>query len=153
MRTSFAVYTSVVLLCALTAAGCSFPGTGGGCGSYRSDKIVRVGSHEVHAEVANTPAAQQKGLGGRKCIGPDQAMLFEFQKAGLLQFWMKGMRFPIDMVWLDPDRRVVWVERNVSPDTYPMNFFNRGDPAQYVLELKAGNAKELGLKVGSTVSF
>ena len=57
------------------------------------------------------------------------------------------------MVWLGADRTVVWVERNVSPSTYPTNFFNRNDPAQYVLELKAGTARTLGLKIGAPVRF
>jgi uncharacterized membrane protein (UPF0127 family) len=123
------------------------------CGAYRTDETIRIGSSDVDAEVAAKPAAITKGLSGRKCIAADRAMLFSFGRPGVYSFWMKGMRFPIDIVWLDGAHDVVWLERNVSPSTYPMSFLNREDPAQYVLELKAGRSRELGLRIGSHLDF
>jgi uncharacterized membrane protein (UPF0127 family) len=126
---------------------------GSGCDALRDDRVLGIGSQRIHAQVADTPDAIGKGLGGRNCIDANRGMLFVFQQAGLHQFWMKGMRFPIDMVWIDDDHEVVWLERDVSPSTYPMSFFNREDPARYVLELKAGRSSELGLEQGSRIGF
>ena len=126
---------------------------GSGCDPLRNDRVLHIGSEQIHAQVAGTPDAIGEGLGGRNCIDPNRGMLFVFQQAGLHQFWMKGMKFPIDMVWIDDDHQVVWLERNVSPSTYPMSFFNREDPALYVLELKARRSSELGLERGSTIGF
>jgi uncharacterized membrane protein (UPF0127 family) len=147
-----AVATTLALGLVALSTSCSGSGASA-CGGYRKDKVVRIGSHRIDAEVVDTESTLEKGLGGRKCIGPDQGMLFVFKEPGVHSFGMQGMKFPIDMVWLGADRTVVWQERNVSPSTSPTSFFNRNDPAQYVLELKAGTARKLGLKIGSPVSF
>ena len=151
-RARLAVATTLALGIAALTTSCS-GSSASTCGGYRKDKVIRIGSHKIDAEVVDTESSLEKGLGGRKCIGSDQGMLFVFKQPGVYSFGMRGMKFPIDMVWLGADRTVVWVERNVSPSTYPTNFFNRNDPAQYVLELKAGTARTLGLKIGAPVRF
>lgn len=123
------------------------------CGSYRSDKTVKVGSAEINAEVAQNTVQLEKGLGGRPCIEPDRGMLFVFSRPSHYAFWMKDMKFPIDMVWIGADHKVAGLEVDVKPSTYPDHFVNKDKPAQYVLELKANRTKELGLNIGSTVNF
>jgi uncharacterized membrane protein (UPF0127 family) len=105
---------------------------------YRNDATVSVGINKISAEVAQTNSQKDKGLGGRTCIAADQGMLF--------------MKFPIDMVWIDSNHTVVTIKSNVSPSTYPQNFKN-SEPAQYVLELKAGQAKALDINNGVNLSF
>lgn len=119
---------------------------------YRRDLTVRVGSHLLAAENAKTDIQREKGLGGRDCIGTNQAMLFTFDKPGIYPFWMKDMKFAIDMVWISPNHKVVTVKSNVEPSTYPENFKNSA-PAQYVLEIRAGQAEKLGIQQGTEVSF
>jgi uncharacterized membrane protein (UPF0127 family) len=123
------------------------------CGHYRRDVAVKVHSQTIEAEATVTPAEQRRGLGGRPCIGADQGMLWTYSIPTHPSFWMKDMRFPIDIVWLDSAGRVVWIERNISPSTYPHLFANRGAAALYVLELRAGRAKSLGLKAGTPVTI
>ena len=120
--------------------------------SVRKDKEIRLGQQVFGAEVANTDATRQKGLGGRSCIGENQAMLFEFNSPGNYSFWMKDMKFPLDIVWLSVDKKVVFIKNNVSPATYPQSFVNN-QPAQYVLEIKAGKAKQLSLTKDTSISF
>jgi uncharacterized membrane protein (UPF0127 family) len=99
------------------------------CGTYRTDRIL-------HINIAN------------------QAMLFAFKQPGQYAFWMKDMKFPIDMVWIGADSKVVGYYNNISPSTYPDKFENETSrPAKYVLEIKALRAKELGIKLGTPVSF
>lgn len=125
-----------------------------GCsGTYRTDKIVRIGKHQIKAEDAKTPSQQQIGLGGRDCIGSNHAMLFSFARPGQYAIWMKNMKFPIDIAWIDTNHKVVGLEKKVEPSTYPDRFINKEKFAQYVLELQAGRANTLGLTTGTPVDF
>lgn len=119
---------------------------------YRDDVNVRDGQAVITAQAAKTPAEFSLGLGGRQCIGQNQGMLFEFNRPGRYAFWMKGMRFPIDMVWISADKKVVYAKPYVSPDTYPQAYASP-QPAQYVLEMAAGRAAQLGLGLGTQLSF
>lgn len=123
------------------------------CGEYRTDRTLQIGSEQIKAEVANNPAEKEKGLGGRPCIEPDRGMLFVYETAQQYAIWMKDMKFPIDIVWLGPDKKVVAIEKRVDPSTYPDGFTNeKSRPAQYVLELKSGRAEELGINIGTQVN-
>ena len=117
-----------------------------------ASSTVQVGGKTVRVTVADTPETRQKGLGGRNGLAPDEGMLFIFPQDGKYGFWMKDMKFPIDMLWLSGTRRVVYMAQNVSPDTYP-EVFAPTRPARYVLELPAGYAKAYTVGVGDEVRF
>src|SRR3990167_703443 len=89
------------------------------CGTYHNDKTVSVNSEEIKAEVVSSPSDRAQGLSGRPCIEADQGMLFVFEKPGKYPFWMKDMKFPIDIVWINADKKVIDLDVNVSPATYP----------------------------------
>lgn len=122
------------------------------CGPYRNDGIVKLGGKSLKTEVTKNSTEFDKGLGGRPCILSDQAMLFPFAKPAVIPMWMKDMKFPIDMVWINTSHRVVALEINVSPKTYPDKFENKA-PAQFVLEIKANESRKLGIGLGSPVNF
>lgn len=94
----------------------------------------------------------EKGLSGRAYLEPEDAMLFEFKTSDTWCFWMKDMNFPLDMVWLDVNRYVVYIQNNVSPNTFPETFCPT-ERAKYVVEVNAGLIKEIGLEVGDRVQF
>ena len=80
-------------------------------------------------------------------------MLFVYGDASTERcFWMKDMNFAIDMIWLDKDRQIVTIQSNVSPDSYPKSFCP-DKPAQYVLEVNSGFAKQSGWLVGTKFEF
>jgi len=106
----------------------------------------------LRVTLATTTADRERGLGGRTGLASDEGMLFVFDTDGLYAFWMKDMKFSIDMVWLSSDGTVVYMAKNVSPDTYPAAF-TPDTPARYVLELPAGWADAHGLKVGDKASL
>ena len=149
-----AIAVAVVLLL-VVSGGSNYkkPQTNSGCQPYRTDKTVRINSQRIAVEVADTQAERQKGLSGRTCITPNEGMLFVFEKPGKLPFWMKDMKFPLDIVWISPDHKVVAQEINLSPKTYPDSFINKDNPAQYVLEIQANRSKSLGINLGTTVDF
>jgi uncharacterized membrane protein (UPF0127 family) len=65
---------------------------------------------------------------------------------------MKDMNFPIDMVWVDANQRVVSIESDVPPASYPKTFCP-DEAAKYVLEFSAGTAAQQGLSVGQKLPF
>ncbi len=119
---------------------------------YRQDAVVSSISSDIPVEVAKTLPDQAKGLAGRACIGDKQGLLFVYDKLGDYKFWMKGLRFPIDIIWIGADKKVVTVKSRLKPSTYPKTF-GPSAPAQYVLELKAGEAERLGIIPGATLIF
>jgi uncharacterized membrane protein (UPF0127 family) len=124
----------------------------GVCGPYRHDAQVRVNGQVFDAELPKNPDAFAKGLGGRPCITSSEGMLFRFKQPGQYPFWMKDMKFPIDIIWIGADHKVAAVEVNEKPSTYPDKFVNQ-KPAQYVLEIKANLSNELHINIGTPVAF
>lgn len=123
------------------------------CG-FRDDKTITIGSQQLKAEVVTSPQAQAKGLSGRQCIAANEAMLFEFPKPGQYSFWMKDMKFPIDMIWVAANHKVVSIKENVQPSTYPDSFTNAADQlAQYILEVQAHDSSRLRIDPGTTINF
>lgn len=120
--------------------------------SYRDDTNLALNGSSLHLQVANSNAERQQGLGGKSCIGPNQGMLFVFAKAGYYPFWMRDMKFSIDIIWLSSQKDVTDVSPNVSPASYPKSFVN-SQPAQYVIELAAGRAAKLGIVSGAHLDF
>jgi uncharacterized membrane protein (UPF0127 family) len=106
--------------------------------------------HTFTLEIANTDNKQRLGLGKRSGLPEDHGMLFTYDNSASRCFWMKDMQFSIDIIWLDADRRVTHIEPNLSPDTYPKAYCPKAG-AMYVLELRAGMAKTINLKVGDLV--
>lgn len=114
--------------------------------------VIRIAGRNVKVSIADTPKSRERGLSGQAGLGRDEGMLFVFPEDGRHSFWMKDMRFPIDIVWLSADGRVITIAPDVSPDTYPRSFVPAA-PARYVVELPAGFAETYNLKVGDIVRF
>lgn len=108
---------------------------------------------EISVEVVDTPALRQQGLSGRNDLDDNAGMLFVFDTSSTQNcFWMKDMKFSIDMIWLDEQKRVVSVSEDVSPQTYPENFCPSA-AAKYGLEVPSGQASALGIKTGEYLIF
>jgi len=113
---------------------------------------IQIDGNTIHAAVADTPALQELGLGNRDGLPVGEGMLFVFNVDKEYAFWMKDMRFSIDMVWISASKNIVYMAPNVSPSTYPEDFIPTS-PARYVLELPANYAHDHGFKVGDVVQF
>ena len=109
---------------------------------------VKLAGQTIQAEVAATLEARAKGLSGRRVLKPGQGMLFVFDRADYYPFWMKEMRFPIDIVWID-NGQVVDFAAEAPPDHRPERpVYKPRAPASLVLELPAGFVQKYGLKMG-----
>jgi uncharacterized protein len=114
-------------------------------------ETVALAGHILTLEIASTPSAQELGLGGRAALAPDAGMIFPYANPGRPGFWMKGMRFALDFVYLRGGR-VVELKENVLPTPLPTPFFPSED-IDAVIEVNAGLVKAHGIKVGDEVSL
>jgi hypothetical protein len=116
---------------------------------------VRIGDRvTVTVEVAQTEAEKVQGLSDRDRLAPDRGMLFVFGAPVRPVIWMRGMRFPLDILWIR-DGRVVDLARGAkapAPGEDPQRFTPRED-IQYVLEVPAGFAERHGIAVGDRVEI
>jgi uncharacterized protein len=120
--------------------------------SNNSGVTLRVGDERFALQVANTEREREQGLGGRNSLARNAGMLFSFPDSGAHCFWMKDMKFPLDMVWLNSDKQVVHIAQNVSPQTYPHTFCS-STPARYVVELNAGMVSSVDIHEGGKLHF
>ena len=94
-----------------------------------------------------SPAEQAKGLMYRKePLGPNTAGLFIYNKPEMRSFWMKNTYIPLDIVFLDENGEIVGIHLNAKPESEES--IESPAPAQYVIELDAGEASALALRVG-----
>lgn len=115
--------------------------------------MLQVGSGIFKADVALTESDRQKGLAGVEKINPDGALLMVFPKSDLWGIWMKDMKIPIDILWLDENKKVIFIVTNASPDLQDTKTFLPKTPARYVVEIPAGSTRSKAIKVGSYAIF
>lgn len=121
-------------------------------GETLEQAVVTSGNQSIQVEIASTGEQKAQGLSGRNCLDAGSGMLFTYELSGDYCYWMKDMKFDIDMIWLDEDKTIVTVKDNVSPDTYPQSFCP-DRPASFVIELAAGMAAKYDWQVGTQLSF
>ena len=114
----------------------------------RTGTAVTIGHHAVCLEIAETPTALALGLGGRSQLPEGQGMLFVFSQAKTRVFWMRGMEFPLDMIWIR-DHHVVGFETNVAADGGVRRIST--PPVDAVIELNAGDVARFGIAVGDAI--
>jgi uncharacterized membrane protein (UPF0127 family) len=113
---------------------------------------VCLGKECYAVELATTPAEQELGLMFRQRLDKDKGMLFIFPQAGDYPFWMKNTQIPLDMVWLGPDKKIVFISAATPPcKNDPCPLFDPAQNASYVLEVNAGEMARIGAKVGDTL--
>ncbi|MFH0712295.1 MAG: DUF192 domain-containing protein [Candidatus Jorgensenbacteria bacterium] len=117
---------------------------------------IKINNQTVVAEVVNDAEEREQGLAGKNEIGVNEGMLFLFDEPGVYGFWMKGMNFPIDIIWIAGDE-IVGIEKNVEPELgardEELKVYYPTEPVNKVLELKAGRAELLRAEVGDEVKI
>ncbi len=113
---------------------------------------VTIKNIRYTVEVAATPQEKELGLGGRDSLKPLHGMIFPYDHSERFSYWMKGMRFPIDIIWIR-DLRIVDISKNVpvsSDGTLPV--YAPREPVNLVLEVVAGESERNGFQIGDTVT-
>ena len=105
-------------------------------------------------EVADTPQERAIGLMNREYLDSNSGMLFLFDEEAEYVFWMKNTLIPLDIIWLDQNKKVIFIKHNAEPcQIGQCEFFKPSEKAKYVLEIGGGLAKEIDLREGNTVGF
>lgn len=127
-----------------------FPGCN--CQPVKAGPTLSFGSSTMSVLIADTPASRQQGLSGKDSLPPNTGMLFIFDTPGTYGFWMKEMKFDLDLVWINDKMVVIGISKGVKASSYPAVFYPP-QPVKYVLEVPAGFADGQGLKVGQSLSM
>jgi uncharacterized protein len=104
----------------------------------------------VRVSVADDPALRTKGLSGVTSLRTNEGKLFVFPENGKHGIWMKDMLFPIDILWIDENLRIVHIAEKIDPSTYPTIFAPEED-ARFVLETNAFFVDSFRISVGDSV--
>jgi uncharacterized membrane protein (UPF0127 family) len=108
----------------------------------------------VTLEIASTPHQRSLGLMFRPSLSNDHGMLFLFPSPDRYGIWMKNMLIPLDILWLDDQKRIIHIEMNVPPcPREPCLIYQPDTPALYVIELPAGVATRADLRTGLSLDW
>ncbi len=111
---------------------------------------IRVGEYVLPIELADTAEEREQGFSGREKPLSGHGILFAFERPGAYGFWMKDMRFTLDIIWIDADWQVVGVTRGAAPESFPQLFYPE-TLVKYVLELPTGDADLFNIDVGTAL--
>lgn len=122
---------------------------------YQKKEIV-INGQEIEVEIVKGALAQSRGLSGRTDLAENQGMLFIFKTAAPRHFWMKEMKFPIDIIWIKGEQ-VIGFEENALPQpgaaSRDLRIYSSAEPADKALEMKAGSIRRLGISPGNVIIF
>lgn len=118
---------------------------------------LKINETTLKVEIADTASKRSKGLGGRVSMPENEGMLFVFDREGKYPFWMKGLNFPLDFVFIAGDK-VVDILENAPPPSggqqdSSLPIYASKEDADKVLEVNAGVVQKLNIKIGDTVSL
>jgi len=116
---------------------------------------ITINDVDLQADVALSSEEQTKGLSIKDSLKSNEGMIFPYESPRTLSFWMKDMKFPIDILWLDGDKKVVHIEEGLQPCSpfLPCPSYTPDVQAQYVLETVAGFSSANGITTGTPVEF
>jgi uncharacterized protein len=121
-------------------------------GQERGNFFVQltVKEKKIKAEVARTEDEKSRGLMFREKLGPDEGMLFIYEREDFLSFWMKNTALPLSIAFLDPIGRIVDLQ-----DMEPFNLrtHTSARPARYALEMNRNWFQKNGVKVGDVIKL
>lgn len=121
--------------------------------NFKPTTSVQVGGGVYHVWIAKTASEREKGLSGVEHLKVNGGLLMVFDEDGNNPIWMKDMLIPLDIVWIDANKKVVHIEREVDYKTGTSKTYMPKKLSRYVLELPAGSVSNAGIKVGQSVEF
>ncbi len=119
----------------------------------KSTSVVKVNNVTVDVILATTPSDQSKGLAVKDSMNENEGMLFVFKNPQKHSFWMKDMKFPIDIIWADSAGKIVHIEKNLQPCIFllPCNSYSPISDSLYVLEVVSNFTNKYDVKIGDQI--
>lgn len=105
----------------------------------------------IEAEIAATPEARINGLMFRQELEPGKGMLFILGEESKESFWMKNMKFPLDIIWINKDKVIIEISKDARPCLEDCLSISPKEKASYVLEVNSGFCDRFDIKAGDKV--
>jgi len=119
----------------------------------RPSTELRLGDGIFRAAIVSNDVDRAKGLSGVKELSIDQAILMAFPTESEWEVSMNDTSIPIDIVWLDKNKKVIFIVKNISPKDSKGTTYNPKMPAKYIVQLPAGNCTIYAIKTNSVAIF
>ncbi len=111
-----------------------------------------ISGKKLELKIAKNSFQRKIGLSWHKELKANEGMLFVFDKEERRGVWMKGMNFPIDVVWLDEKKKVADFKKNLKPDSYPKTYYP-SQKIKYFLEVEAGFVEKYNVKLNDQLNL
>ena len=145
----------VLIILSFLSSGCAFssrqkvvvPSAGNEDASTQRVATITLNGVPVEVEIMRTPEEKTRGLSGRAGLEDGKGMLFVFDPPSMPSFWMKDMRFPIDIIWIYNDKVIGVASSVLAPQDALSSLPTYSPPnlVTHVLEVPAGWAKKNGI--------
>ena len=121
----------------------------------KKEKLLnfQVGSHKFDIEIADDILEQSRGLSGRDFLPDNRGMLFVFKDLSVRSFWMAGMKFPLDIIWIKENQVVGFSEGLPPASATNVKVYYSPESVDMVLEVNSGLVNKLGISIGDKVRF
>jgi uncharacterized membrane protein (UPF0127 family) len=149
-------FASLVLMFLLVCCGCGRKADNGVVEPLNTRLVSLPDGTEIRAEVLINPTEMARGMMYRDPLPQGRGLLFVHQRPDYYRYWMSNVKAPLDIIFMDAGRQIVEISADTPPcTTKPADCLLYGGHhlAQYVLELRAGEASRLGLHTGQKLSF
>lgn len=117
---------------------------------------ITIGDQVIEAQIADTGDLRSRGLGYRDGLAPGTGMLFTYRSPSIHTFWMKGMRFCLDIIWIE-DNEIKGAAENACPmpelSDADLPRYESPVPVRFILEVPAGWLDEHGFGAGTPVEI
>jgi len=124
-----------------------------GCFRQQKEQYVIIKDKKVIVEVADKEMEIIRGLSNREKISESEGMLFIFPDSRIRDFWMREMKFNLDIIWIENDQ-IVKIDENLPTEgKYPEKSYSSITPVDRVLELNAGWTEKNNLQVGDKIIY
>lgn len=117
-------------------------------------KTARVNNVCINVEIADTMEERTMGLMFRENMGENEGMLFVFESQEAQGFWMKNMKFALDIIWISADKRIIDIAENIQPcGSQDCESYTSKEKIKYAIEVNAGFVKKNNIKKWQEVNF
>lgn len=124
---------------------------------FASRQVTLPNGKTILAEVMTNPVDMSRGMMFRDSLAPDRGMLFVHGSPGKYAYWMYQVKVPLDIVWMDANRRVVEISADTPPcaskSARECPSYGGRESSLYALELAGGQAAKSGVRIGSAIDF
>ncbi len=111
-----------------------------------------MANNYILLKILDTSDEMTRGLSDTEAIAPLAGAIFVFEEEGFHGIWMKDMNYPLDIAWLDQHKRIIHIEKEVLPETYPKVFLPPTKD-KYVLEVNAGYFDQKNINIGDRLEI